>query len=243
MGKHVNHTKEEFAEAVSRSASVSEVLRRLGKKPGGGSHRHIRQKIEQAGINTSHFKGQAWREGHKGSPNKKIWQQILCKESRKRRQASWVLRRALIEMGRSYCCVLCGNSGRWKRKPLCLHVDHINKDRFDNRPENLRFVCPNCHTQLPTWGNNKGKTQLTTRSHTPWKDRSERTKKCSCGNTILMKSSSCRSCAGRRRKAKTKIDWPKLEELQKMVGRSSNAKVAQSLGVSETAVRKRLKRQ
>ena len=44
----------------------------------------------------------------------------------------------------------------WNGKPLVLILDHINGNAEDNRYENLRFVCPNCNSQLPTFtGRNK----------------------------------------------------------------------------------------
>ena len=46
----------------------------------------------------------------------------------------------------------CCNKGEWLGKPLVLQLDHINGVRDDHRLENLRFLCPNCHSQTDTYG-------------------------------------------------------------------------------------------
>lgn len=58
----------------------------------------------------------------------------------------------LLERGWEYNCTLCGINS-WKGHSLTLHLDHINGDSSDNRENNLRFLCPNCHQQTDTWGN------------------------------------------------------------------------------------------
>ncbi len=54
-------------------------------------------------------------------------------------------------------CDECGNDGVWNDKPITLELDHKNGDRFDNRLKNLRLLCPNCHSQTPTFRKKKGK--------------------------------------------------------------------------------------
>lgn len=62
-----------------------------------------------------------------------------------------ILKENLIE----YKCSEC-NVKTWNGKILSLHLDHINGINNDNRLENLRFLCPNCHSQTETYtGKNK----------------------------------------------------------------------------------------
>lgn len=66
------------------------------------------------------------------------------------------LHRALLESGRVYECEVCHQLPEWNGEPLRLQVDHIDGVGWDDRPENLRFICANCHTQTPTFcGRNK----------------------------------------------------------------------------------------
>jgi 5-methylcytosine-specific restriction endonuclease McrA len=51
----------------------------------------------------------------------------------------------------SYRCGSCGNEGMWSGSPLTLQLDHINGNPKDHRKENLRFLCPNCHSQTNTF--------------------------------------------------------------------------------------------
>ena len=75
-----------------------------------------------------------------------------------KRTKPYLLRRAMIESGVVHACQLCGNDGAWRGQPLTLDVDHIDGDYHNNLPENVRFLCPNCHSQTPNFaGRSRGK--------------------------------------------------------------------------------------
>lgn len=56
-------------------------------------------------------------------------------------------------------CEECGQGATWNGKKLTMQIDHINGNNADHRLENLKVLCPNCHTQTPTWGTRKRKQQ------------------------------------------------------------------------------------
>lgn len=80
---------------------------------------------------------------------KKSNEEVFVKDSLYSR--THLKKRIITENILPYICVECNNEGSHNNKPLVLHLDHINGDCFDNRLENLRFLCPNCHTQQETY--------------------------------------------------------------------------------------------
>ena len=148
---YAKYTREVLAEAVAFSTSMAEVLRNLGLRQNGGAHAHLRRRIDQLGINTSHFLGRAHYRGVP-SPRRRGPSEILTvRASDAKRAAPSTLRRALLELGRPYRCAVCGVGDTWNGQPLALHVDHIDGRFWDCRPDNLRFLCANCHSQTVTY--------------------------------------------------------------------------------------------
>jgi 5-methylcytosine-specific restriction endonuclease McrA len=55
-------------------------------------------------------------------------------------------------------CAICGIDDTWNGVTLALIVDHVNGDATNDRRENLRLICPNCDSQLPTFkARNRGR--------------------------------------------------------------------------------------
>jgi 5-methylcytosine-specific restriction endonuclease McrA len=75
-------------------------------------------------------------------------EQIFCKDT----HPGNLLIRARILDGEllEYTCAMC-DIDTWQGKKINLELDHINGDRSDNRLKNLRFMCPNCHSQTDTF--------------------------------------------------------------------------------------------
>jgi hypothetical protein len=151
------YTPEMLAEAAAASLSIADVLRRLGITLAGGNHAHISRQLKRFGIDTSHFLGQGHYRGQ-SSPRRLHPEQVLVVlPEGSPRPNPRQLRRSLITIGVPHRCAGCKIEGVWQGRPLTLHVDHISGDWLDNRKENLRFLCPNCHSQTENFaGKNKG---------------------------------------------------------------------------------------
>lgn len=149
------YTKELLEPLVQKSFSYAEVLRKLGMKWAGGTQSYIKRRIEALGLDTSHFLGQARNRGltHIGGPEKLHWSKILVLERKDgKKEKTITLRRAMIESGIPFVCGVCGCEPIWRDKPLVLQISHQNGDSADNRKKNLRFDCPNCHSQTEDFG-------------------------------------------------------------------------------------------
>jgi hypothetical protein len=225
MKRKKSWSDEDLKVAIQSTNTLAGVLRKLGLSTSPGNYRQLHLSIKRLSLNISHLKGKAHGTSF---GTKRPLEDILIKNSDY--SATSHLRKRLFKEGLlNNKCSLCGNEGLWNDKQLTLQLDHINGDCCDNRLENLRILCPNCHSQTPTF---KGHSLLGRYNKEP--------KKCSCGAVIHKTSDMCVSCYGRN--IESKINWPQLDVLVDSVIKTNYVKVGKDLGVSDNAVRKYIKR-
>ncbi|MFF9451360.1 HNH endonuclease [Streptomyces flaveolus] len=139
------HTEEMLREAVAASASVKDVLHHLGINPVGGNHTHISRRIATLGIDTAHF------TGRQRKPKDSHGDPLTLRTPQDGRVPGSRLLPHLLRGGVPERCAMCGTGPQWNGKPLRLEVDHVDGTWWDNRPENLRLLCPNCHSVTDTF--------------------------------------------------------------------------------------------
>ena len=155
------YSSDSIIKAVNESKNIKEVLIYLGLKPAGGNYGVINKYIKKYNVNTNHFETLVQQNERTGfKPIKKELKDVLTKNSDFSRSQ---LRIRLVKEGLlKDICDKCGNTGEWQGEKLSLQLDHKNGVYNDNRLENLRFLCPNCHSQTETYaGKKKGKLVVT----------------------------------------------------------------------------------
>lgn len=157
------YDKEWLEELCKNSYSLAEVLKKAGRKPGGGSQETLKRKIAEFNIDTNHFTGQLWNKGKTKETDERLnygkekysLEEVFCKNSPVTQKVlrGYVERHNILE----YKCQTCGCNGNWQNGIISLEIDHINGINNDNRIENLHYLCPNCHALTDTYrGRNIG---------------------------------------------------------------------------------------
>ena len=141
---------EQFVELLKKSSTISEVLFKLGYTVKGNSwgYSQVKRRMDDLNLDYSIFKGKS--AVIKITKLNNVRKEDILKENCKHQRT--VLRRYVIKNNLiPYKCAICGCT-EWQGKTLSLELDHINGINNDNRLENLRFLCPNCHSQTSTYG-------------------------------------------------------------------------------------------
>lgn len=141
---------EQFVELLKKSSTISEVLFKLGYTVKGNSwgYSQVKRRMDDLNLDCSIFKGKS--AAIKATKLNNVKKEDILKENCRHQRT--VLRRYVIKNNLiPYKCAICGCT-EWQGKTLSLELDHINGVNNDNRLENLRFLCPNCHSQTSTYG-------------------------------------------------------------------------------------------
>ena len=149
--RHKFEDKENLTKLVKDSLSKAEVLQKLGIIVAGGNYKTLDKYVDVYGLDTSHFTGKVWNQGSRYKNFGKVAKlsDILIENSLY--TSSTGLRKKLIQQGiKSHQCEEC-KLVEWMGNPIPLELDHINGKNRDNRLENLKLLCPNCHAQTPTY--------------------------------------------------------------------------------------------
>ena len=229
------YTREILEPLVQNNLSMVCVIRDLGLKPSGGNHSNISRIIKELKIDTSHFTGQGHLKGKTHNWTKSIpLEEILVEDSNYSRHN---LKKRLLELGLlQNKCSECGIS-EWNGKHISIQIDHKNGIHNDNRIENLRMLCPNCHSQTDTFSGKSNKREKNKRT--------VKIKKIICPRCLKNykneRSKVCIECY--KKSIKRKFDPPikefknKIEELK-----GNMSAVGRFYKVSDNAIRKRIQK-
>ena len=141
--------KEELREVVRNSITYLNVFRYLGMDC-HKSYPILKKRLDEDGIDHSHIENVKVHLKRVPNPVKPVEEYLGIGK------VSNSLRGRLLKEG--YLEDRCHNENcsvtgkEWLNMPITLQLDHINGNKFDNRLENLRMLCPNCHSQTSTFG-------------------------------------------------------------------------------------------
>ena len=215
-GVKLKYQKDNLTEIVKNSKSVSDVINKLGLRTAGGNFKTIKNYIEIYKIDITHFETDELRivKLKELSKENKIDLNLILVENSTYNRTSFK-KRLIQEKILEYKCEKCLNIGKWIGENITLQLDHKNGIFNDNRIENLRFLCPNCHSQTETYAGKKNKVNVKIEKHN--------------GLSSLQKELAL---------TKRKTNRPNYETLIKEIEELGYSGTGRKYGVSDNAIRK-----
>lgn len=217
-----NLDKDNLQQMLDASNSIAEVILKIGLSLHSNNYKELNNKVKKDKLSLDKLNENRNAKFFKGI-NKFELEEILIENSTYNKQD--LKRRIIKENLIDYKCAICTNIGEWNNQKLTLQLDHINGVNTDNRLENLRFLCPNCHSQTDTYTGKNTKREITQNTCIE------------CGCNICRQSTRCNKCA-RKDKPNYKFEISK-EELQTLIEKYPMTYIGKMFDVSSNAVKKR----
>lgn len=207
--------KEVLTKLVKESTSLAQILNYFGLCNKGRNSSTLKKRLQKDCIDFSHIRlGINSNKNRAFDKNKIDLKKVLVKDSH--RSIYKFKKRLISEKLLEEKCQECGLKNEWNGRHLTLQIDHINGISNDNRLENLRFLCPNCHSQTSTFAGKSNK----------------KLNNCLiCEKQIKNKSKYCRYCK------LPKVEKPSKKVLQKMIWKIPTSQIAKNYQVSDTTVK------
>lgn len=210
-------SSEEFSHLIKESNNIAHLCKFFGMGIKGGNYNTIKRRILKENIDTSHFHNKKG-EFNSGWISK---EKFLSELKNTKKQNGWIKKKIIEFKLIEYICKECNLQPFWNNKCLVLHLDHVNGNRNDNALNNLRFLCPNCHSQTETYSMGQ---------------RKEKQYYCiDCNDKIKKKNVRCKKCGNIHRR---KVMRPTDRELKELVDSNSLVFIGKKFGVSDNAIRK-----
>lgn len=225
-----NIPSKEFKALVLMCNSYAEILRHCGFDNKGNNYKTLQIRLKEEGIDVSHLIMNKKKYQRKQRYYKKL-ENVLCKGIRYNGQR--LITRLCEDKLIEYHCAICGNPGNWNGKKLTLTLDHIDGDHYNNTLENLRILCPNCHSQTSTFC---GKTKHGSYIPKKLKNGVPKINRClKCKQWISITAKHCEKCAILARR---KAIRPALKQLERDIKELGFCGTGRKYGVSDNAIRK-----
>lgn len=230
-----NISKSELQSVIDQSKSLKDVLFKLGFYQGGYGYTSLKKRIKELNINLDLFLLNKFNFLKTNLSNS--LEDVLVENSKYSRAT---LKKRLFKEGLlKEECSSCGLGTEWNGKPIVLQLDHINGVNNDNRLENLRILCPNCHSQTPTHsGKNAKDKKIDSILKLPDGLIKSHFLNCNVCNISVTSGSQglCSNCYHLKQRKVT--NRPSKEELEKMLWEIPTTHIGLKYGVSDKAVEK-----